>query len=147
MEVKLLYNQSENNTIGKKVSTVSTVEVVAKNSISVNKPVLIITYSSNIKTANYCYISEYGRYYYIDEIIYLTGNRAEIHLSCDVLESFKNDILNLPCIIDKQQNKSKANMYLNDGSYVVQSNETNSIVSFPNGFNDNGEFILICAGG
>ena len=39
------------------------------------------------------------------------------------------------------------NKYYNDGSFIVSSKEFIKTINFPNGFNENGEFILITAGG
>ena len=39
------------------------------------------------------------------------------------------------------------NLYLNDGSFVMDTRKYNEIIEFPNGLNTNGEYVLICAGG
>ena len=51
------------------------------------------------------------------------------------------------CIVNKQQGTENANLFLDDGSYVLENREFNSVINFPNGFNENGEYILITAGG
>ena len=61
--------------------------------------------------------------------------------------SFRESILSIPCIIDKQQNLSHANKYKDDGSFVTLNKTYDSIYNFSSGFNDEGTFILICAGG
>lgn len=147
MNVQLCYNASENNVINKVISVIDTVECVLKNAMSVTNPVLILEYKAEMTNINYMFIPETGRYYFITDIIPLTGGRYEIHSKVDVLESFRTSILNLQCIIDKQESKSRSNLYLNDGSYVVQNNESISVINFENGFNEEGTYILICAGG
>ena len=96
---------------------------------------------------NYMYIEEFGRYYFIDEIVSVRTGIWTIRASVDVLMSFKNDILQCECIIDKIENEANANLYLDDGSFVMDSRKYNEIKEFPNGLNDNGDYILICAGG
>lgn len=96
---------------------------------------------------NYMYIQEFNRYYYITDIINLSSNRWRIDATCDVLMSFKDDILRTSAIIDKAENSLASNLYLNDGSFIMDSRKYNEIKEFPTGFNDNGEYILICAGG
>lgn len=147
MNIVLSKNHSENTTIGKSITQIASIEANVKNAISIYKPVVILSYDNDIYDVNYAYISEYGRYYFVENKTLLTGNRYELILRCDVLESFKNDIKNLRCIIDKQELTSLSNMYLNDGSFIVQNNEFNTIINFSNGFNENGDFVLICAGG
>ena len=96
---------------------------------------------------NYMYISEFDRYYFIDEIVSVRNRLWTIKASVDVLMSFKNDILSSEVIIDKVEDESAANLYLDDGSFVMDSRKYNEIKEFPNGLNETGEYILICAGG
>lgn len=148
MNIKLCSSTSEIVAINKDISIIDDVSATIKGALSVENPVLILQYKSDIQSnVNYVYIPEYNRYYFVTDIINLTGGRYEIHCKVDVLMSFKDNILNLSCIVDKQSSKDNANMYLDDGSFVVQSKEFVDTINFPNGFNDNGEFILITAGG
>lgn len=96
---------------------------------------------------NYMYIEEFNRYYYIDDIVSIRTNVWTIKASVDVLMSFKTDILKSSAIIDKVETESVANLYLDDGSFVMDTRKYNEIKEFPNGFNDSGSYILICAGG
>ena len=148
MNIKLCSSVSEIVAINKDVSIIDDVSATIKGALSVENPVLILQYKSDIQSnVNYVYIPEYNRYYFVTDIINLTGGRYELHCKVDVLMSFKDYILNLSCIVDKQSSKDNANMYLDDGSFVVQSKEFVDTINFPRGFNDNGEFILITAGG
>lgn len=148
MNIKLCSSISEIVAINKDISIIDDVSATIKGALSVENPVLILQYKSDIQpNVNYVYIPEYNRYYFVTDIINLTGGRYEIHCKVDVLMSFKDYILNLSCIVDKQSSKDNANMYLDDGSFVVQSKEFVDTIDFPRGFNDNGEFILITAGG
>lgn len=146
MNVKLCMNMSENNIINKTITEVDTASCVVKGPISVETPVLIVTYDADLQDINYLKIPEFNRNYFITDVINLTGGRYEIRAKSDVLESFKSDILNLTAIINKQQN-SNINMYIDDGSYVTENKEFNTVINFPYGFNDTGEYILITAGG
>ncbi len=96
---------------------------------------------------NYMYIEEFKRYYFIDDIESIRTNLWKIIATTDVLMSFKNDILSSSAIVNKIENEVAANLYLDDGSFVMDSRKYNEIKEFPNGFNENGEYILICAGG
>ena len=146
MDIQLCVNSSENNSIGKKVSVQDTVSCKVKDAMSFERPVIMLEYSGDMTNVNYVYIPKFSRYYFVTDVIPMTGGRYELHCYVDVLESYKNQILNLTCIIDKQENRNKANLYI-DSDYVTLANSFNEAKTFPNGFNDNGEFILICAGG
>lgn len=96
---------------------------------------------------NYMYIEEFGRYYFIDDIVSVRNRLWTIHATVDVLMSFSSDILSTECIIDKVENENTANLYLDDGSFVMDSRKYNEVKEFPNGLNETGQYILICAGG
>ena len=147
MEVILYKNSSENNVIGKTLTQIKSVEANLKNDVSVINPTLVLNYTANIFESNYCYIPKFNRYYFIDEIVPISGDRCIVKCRVDVLESFKEDIKSLTVILDKSQSIYKSNKYLDDGSFVVENKDFNTIHNFPNGFNEEGTFILICAGG
>ena len=147
MQVELCQNLSENNIINKTVTVVDTASCTIKGPLSVENPVLILDYDSDLQDINYIRIADFERNYYITDIVNLTGHRYQITCKSDVLESFKQAILGLSAIVDKQQGTSLINMYLDDGSYMVENKEFNSVINFSNGFNANGEYILITAGG
>ena len=147
MEVILYKNSSENNVIGKSLSQIKRVECNLKNDVSIINPTFILTYTAYIFESNYCFIPKFNRYYFIDEIVPISGDRCIVKCRVDVLESFKEDIKSLTVILDKSQSIYKSNKYLDDGSFIVENKDFNTIHNFPNGFNEEGTFILICAGG
>lgn len=84
---------------------------VARVNVSLMNPTLILEESiSNIKNANYCYIADFGRYYYIKEKTCDANGIYTLSLAVDVLMSFKNSILNQSGIVSRQANVY--NMYL-----------------------------------
>ena len=147
MEVILYKNSSENNVIGKSLAQIKSVECNLKNDVSIINPTLVLNYTANILNSNYCFIPKFNRYYFIDEIVPITADRCIVKCRVDVLESFKDNILNLDCIVDKQEKEIASNKYINDGSFVTTSKQFNRMIEFPNGFNEKGSYILICAGG
>lgn len=96
---------------------------------------------------NYMYIEEFGRYYYINDIKSFRNKLWIISATVDVLMSFSTDILSATAIIDKAQSENISNLYLDDGSFVMDSRKYNNVIEFPSGLNENGSYILICAGG
>ena len=147
MLIHLCNTPDERNIINKDIRQVGDVNAVIKGELSIEKPIFIFDYDGNADNINYMIISELGRNYFIDEIIHLTGHRYEIHASVDVLESFKGSILALSCVIEKQEKDVLCNKYYNDGSFISQEKEYIYTKEFPHGFLDDGEYILITAGG
>lgn len=96
---------------------------------------------------NYMYIDTFNRYYWIRDN-YLDAN-GRLHLvgKVDVLESVANQLLGLPAVVDKIELPEYSNRYLDDGSWINENRSYTEVLPFANGFNENGEFILITAGG
>ena len=148
MNVKLCNNQSEANIINKRITELAERTCIIKGDLSVETPVILLQYdSTNMPNVNYMIITDLNRCYYVTEVIDLTGGRYEIRGKVDVLESFKDQILGLSVIIDKQSQITQVNRYIDDGSYMVENKEYNTVLNFPSGFNEAGEYILITAGG
>lgn len=145
MNIKFYYNSSEKNKIGKSLSKTLSLTGNLHEECSVTNPVILVEGKSFIDY-NYCYIEEFKRYYFITDIVSVRTDLWRISLSIDVLESFKSEILNLSCIIDKQQYSSNYSRFLDDGSYINEVRTFIEIANFQNGFNDDGEFILLTAG-
>ena len=144
MEIDFYKNISEKNKIGKKLLNKLTLNGNLREESSVINPTILVE-NSNLSVYNYAYIPDFNRYYFVSEITSVRNGLWRVSLKCDVLESFKKDILNLSCIVDKQQNQSYNN-YIDDGSYINRADSFVEIANYQNGFNSSGEFILITAG-
>lgn len=87
-----------------------------KQPCDVLNPVFIITYSTDYITCNYVHVSDFGRYYFINNINLLPGNRAELSCSVDVLMSYADSIGGLTVNVNRQENIVEP--YLPDTSYI-----------------------------
>ena len=148
MNVTLCNNASEANIINKSITDLAERSCTVKGNVSLEAPIILLEYdSTNMPVVNYMKIPDFNRCYFITEVIALTGGRYEIHGKVDVLESFKAAILQLAAIVDKQEGLQQVNQFIDDGSFVVENKEFNTVLNFPTGFNAAGEYILITAGG
>lgn len=132
-------------TVDKTFTVSATLSGQIKNNTSIIEPVFIITTPASLNI-NYCYCEDFGRYYFVDNIEVMQGGMIAISCRVDVLMSYSSGIKNLSCIIDKQESAAKSNLYRDDGSFVTINKAQNDVINFPNGFNNEGEFILIVAG-
>ena len=145
----ILYNTtSDNRVLSKSITLIKEIDAELKDADDVISPTLKIQRFKDWEKVNYIYIKSFNRYYYVNTIKQLLGNTILLECSVDVLMSNKDAIKNLTCIIDKQENSSTtySDKYLDDGSFITECRTFNSILNFPQGFNDAGEFILITAG-
>ena len=146
MVIDLYINSSENNRVSKVLSGKFELTGTLRGETNVINPEILIEHT-NPTGYNYAYIPEFNRYYFINEFTSVRNGLWRVRLAVDVLETYKTQIKQMSAIIDKQKNKGNSNLYLNDGSYVIDSRSYNTILNFSGGFNDGGEFILITAGG
>lgn len=144
--VDLLNNQSPVEMVDKTLDTGITIsDVVLKRDTSILKPILHVATDADIIGYNYMYISSFNRYYFIDDIVSVGNERWEISAHVDVLQTYKDQILEQIAVIKRQQ--SKYNTYLNDPEWKVYAYEQRWAKKFPTaGFNKALHFILTTAG-
>lgn len=141
-----MVNTSDDNYINKTLQGIMSLAGVTKSPCSIENPVLSVKATSSILNCNYVKIPEFGRSYFVKDIIARENGYFDIYCEVDVLESFKNVILNNPCIIEAAES-SGYDDYLPHESFVSTVKHKTDIMNFPSGLNDTGEFILITAGG
>lgn len=137
---------SDENYINKEFTTGSSYQGVLKKDCSLERPVLIIKGLEEILNDNYVEIPQFNKSYFIRDITILENGYYQVSCEVDVLETYKNVILNNPCIIEASEN-AYFNDYLRHESFVATVKHKTDIITFPAGLNNAGEFILITAGG
>lgn len=145
MKIKLYYNSSENNVIGKTLNNELELEGTLRDSSDITNPVIMIT-SNDKPISNYAYISDFARFYFISEITAYRSNSFILKLKVDVLESYKEQIKKLEVVLSGTEIIGKS-MYLDSDIWKRNVKDKTDILTFPNGLSENGEFILITAGG
>ena len=141
----LKVNSSPVEKIGKTLSEGLSFDVELKAGTSVLKPVLLLASPSGLAGYNYMYISEFGRYYFIDDIKSVRNGQWEISAHVDVLETYKDKILANTGVIRRQQNRF--NTYLNDPEWRVYANENVVAYKFSTTpFSKTLQFVLAVAG-
>ena len=145
MNIIFYTTDSERERVRKILNNETSVSGTLRNETDIINPTILIS-DINITDKNYCYIPDFNRYYYIQDITLLNNNLYQVTCQVDVLMSYANDIYDLITIIDKQESVG-IDRYINDGTYKTTDKTFNEIINFPNGFNDTPEYILITAGG
>ena len=150
MTVTLYKNTSDKRNLNKTIVTIKSVSATAKGEINMISPTLILEYFST--DFNYCYISDFNRYYFVNSITLLTGQRIQINLSVDVLMSYKDKIKNLTVNVLRYENIEPT--FLTDSRIPLFSDTLQKVIEFPeNIFNlenpgeNSKNFLLTVAGG
>ena len=134
MTLKLYTNSSDRNHLDKVITQQgSDISGTLREDCSIVDPVITIESITgfNLASCNYAYISEFGRYYYITNIV-CKGKLYELHMHCDVLMSFKSQIRGNSAVISR--NQGVYNLYLQDGVFKTEAFPHYQIMKFPSGF-------------
>lgn len=145
MDITLYKNNSEKNKIRKNLSNGHTLSGTLRNESNVVNPAIIINID-NPTVYNYVYIPMFGRYYFITDFVSLRTGIWQINLKSDVLMSFKDSILSSRALIQNTQSVGKSD-YLNGSNWVTNCKTKTDIIPFSNGLLNDGQYILITAGG
>ena len=115
MIVELYNTKDSNNVINKTKTDLISYNIKFKDVADIQNPTIILRSETPIKN-NYAYIPDFDRYYFIDSISIQPNNIYHLNLTVDVLESFKDDILNSMGSITRKENSNKYydNDYMNE---------------------------------
>lgn len=117
---KYLYGGDGNNGMS--------IDCVIKGECSITHPQLLFSRENRgwYSDYNYCFIPDFNRYYYIDNITFMPGNYAVFDTSIDVLMSHKNAIRNLTVMIERQENIY--NPYIIDDGIVITQGSYKKVI-------------------
>lgn len=93
MTLKLYKTLDKREKLNKTLTNETIVRGTLKNKVSIINPTILLhNINLNFTDFNYCYITEFDRYYFIDDLNIENASLFELKLSEDVLMSFNADI-------------------------------------------------------
>ena len=146
MTIKFYKNLSDNVVVDKNITQIGSDQTgTLREACSIIDPVIKFEKFTNfdLSACNYLYIPDFGRYYYINEIIAISDKMFEIHCHVDVLRTYRSGIRSNSAVIARQE--SQYNLYLPDGVFKTYANPHYEIRKFPSGFSGY-HYILTVAG-
>lgn len=142
--VLLGITSDENIKVGKSFLGSDSVLGTLRAGSSVVAPEIEVEGYSSFASYNYAYISEFGRYYYIVDIIEEYNGLVVFKMRCDVLTTYANDIRNQTAVVER--NANQFNLFLSDSAIKSYQNARIFTREFPAGF-PGGTFVMAIAGG
>lgn len=145
--VKIYINSSGDDYMAKSLSGETSIDCDFKSPVDVENPTIYISATNAYDGYNYCYISEFGRYYYMKCI---GGNSQTLTFQCqsDPLMSFAGQIKACPAVIAK--NPWHWDLYLPDPDLPVEARSVSGILDFSNKTHFSGSsncYVLTTLGG
>ena len=144
MEIKLYITEDSDTVMNKDLTLIATFDIQMRDTQNVSAPILILGEIAGVdlKTVNYAYIDEFKRYYFIRTITVGQNNIYTLTMECDVIETYREDILNSSALISR---RVAAGDY---GDMAVSSEVRKEVEVFKSsrGFNENKTIILSTVG-
>lgn len=135
----------EANKLNKTINNPVNINGTLRQETSVINPIVLIE-AENLSGFNYMYIYEFGRYYFITDIVSVRNGLWRITGKVDVLMSFKDGIETCPVILANTET-TLLDKYMSGEMWKTQVKSKTDIINFPSGLNNTGEYILITSGG
>lgn len=143
-EIKLFHNGSPKNQMTKTLADETTVEGTLKDGTSLIDPTILFHGTiAALRFANYMYIDDFKRFYFIKNITSVRNGLVELEAHVDVISTYADAIKANYGIVKRNQNAN--NILLNDGFFKVYQNPHIVTKVFPQGFTTQ-EFVLAMAG-
>ena len=134
MKITLYKNYSDSNEANKEIVIIKETTGTIKEDCSILDPVIVMKNFTELPTANYLYIEEFKRYYFIKDIVILSNGYSAIRCHSDILSNSLPYLLKLDAVIARQE--FIYNPDLNDASIPVLQNEKTQYKRFPGEFNN-----------
>lgn len=122
MILKLYQVTDGDNVMNKTLSdTPLTLTIRLKRDTDIINPMLILSAIDGVDYNNYNYarIEELNRFYFIDNVTNLNNKRWQLNLSCDVIETYKDEIL---------LSRAKFKRSIRSGDYINTADFDTSII-------------------
>ena len=129
MTIELYQNKSDAIYLNKSINYYATITGTLRDACNLLNPIILFEYSEgdkiwfdivdgdndeleddlgvfneyNILDANYCYIREFNRYYYITNITIISNKVYSLSMSVDILMSYKDKILDLDAYVSRNE--------------------------------------------
>ena len=142
MTLTLYTNTSEKIAVSKNLHELANFSGTLRAGTSIIDPVISIA-GALPPTANYAYVPEFGRYYFITDIQSEYNGFYTLYMHVDVLMTYAAQIRAQRAVIARQENSW--NLNLNDGIFKTYQNPIIKVQAFPSGFSAQ-QYILAIAG-
>ena len=110
MKVEFYTTNDNLKTVNKTLTLNKTINIVFRQSVDEQAPVIIMSVD-NLNGSNYVFIPDFKRYYFISDVDNYTAKLVRLHLTTDLLMTYKDIILNTPVQITATEKPS----YLSTG--------------------------------
>ena len=144
MQIDFYKNTIPKNRLYRNLTGHLTSEGHLKEATDIINPIITVAYNAYHVNINYCYIPDFGRYYFIKDYV-INGDTVTLYLHVDVLYTYRNQILQSQAIAARSS--SHGNLYFKDDFVQSEAGYRFNVSKFPYNFAAvGGTYILYLAG-
>lgn len=139
MQLILYKTNDSNKVINKTLTNRLIININLKRDTNILTPEiwLVKIQGVDLKTYNYAYIPDLNRYYFINYVESVNNSIDKLTLECDVLETYRDDILNSNCTYE-------SDVKVGDKVITSASSNTKQVVKYDSSVAlEDGESIII----
>lgn len=147
MQIEFYKNMSAKTYVDKNLQFIRRVQGQAKEPFNYTNPIFMVQGRPNV-IENYAYIPGTNRYYYVNNVTVLSGDKYQIELSVDVLMTYRDTIKNGYGFVTRAQSDlglKLTNAGVNQPGYDTFV-QYGSVFNGPDFVPDGGMYILVVAG-
>lgn len=142
MQIVLFKNNDDKRKLTKTLNGGLTISGKLTDLTDFLNPVIELGYNADIINYNYVYIPAFKRYYFVDNFS-VDNNVLTINLHCDVLMTYKNDILSSKALVTRTH---VGNKYLPDAMITQTSKINRQVKQIGTGFSKKENYIVQIGG-
>lgn len=126
-----------NKTLGTPLNGNTPIQLYLREDTNILSPEVSFPYSATYAGANYAYIPEWKRYYFISDMYVTPAARLYLRLYIDVLKTYASGILNCNCNV--MRSESAGVNYVHDSELPINPDKCGYINTFlPSPFTNTG---------
>lgn len=129
MNVSFTSYQKKKNSDARPAEYAVTLNCQLKTSASTLNPVLVIRSGDWRVSYNYANIPDWGRWYFVSDVTYLTGERVEVALTCDYLGTWRSYIGNYTAFVERTSDSNYYNTAVEDEYLSNSTSISNSQIA------------------
>lgn len=145
MQIILYSTGDDPRKVSKTLTAIQTIEGTLKEESTVVDPEFHISYTTNVFSANYFYVPDFKRYYFLKNSEAEIGGRFLLKGHVDALMSFKDGVLACKGVAGRQTNNY--NLYQEDSAFTFRADNRITLLNLPTQIPKNNRFILAVTGG
>lgn len=133
MTVTLYQTSDDRRVVTKTLTSIaSNITIIPKEQLDILTPRIRLAWNSAYLAANYMYISDLGRYYFISDMLLNTGHNIDIIGNVDVLMSYAAQIRALDATIIRSESVGAPTMYPDDKLPIIPNKKNVTSIVMPN---------------